>query len=147
MMGLALVLFVITQFVITQQLSQAQINSTRPFHYDVSEEVTLSGTVTSVLAQPAPGMMMGTHALLTTASGSVDISLGNATFSGRDAVNIQAGEIIEVTGVKKTIKNQEVFLARVVKSNGHVYNIRNEHGFLAGKPGRKSASARKGGLL
>ena len=142
----ALVLFAITPPPVHAELNP-QTDSPHPFRYDVSEEVTLSGTVTSVLAKPAPGMIMGTHALLTTPSGSLDISLGNAALTGRDAVDIQAGQPIEVTGVKKIIRHKEVFLARVVKANGHTYQIRSEHGFLAGKPGRETTSARKGDLL
>jgi hypothetical protein len=132
---------------ITQPPAEAQINSSRPFHYDLSEEITVSGTVTSVLARPVAGMIMGAHALLTTPSGLLDISLGNAELTGPDTVSIQAGQTMEVTGVRKTIKNQEVFLARVVKCGGHVYNIRNQHGFLTGKPGRENSQARRGGLL
>jgi hypothetical protein len=38
--------------------------SAGPFSYNISQEVTLNGTVSSVLTKPAPGRIMGSHLLL-----------------------------------------------------------------------------------
>ena len=54
-----------------------------PFGYDASREVTLSGTVSSVLAKPSKGMIMGSHLLLATPSGPVDASVGRFGLRGR----------------------------------------------------------------
>jgi hypothetical protein len=113
--------------------SQAQVvrpasKSTEQLNYDVSQEVTLSGTVSSLVARPAQDMVAGAHLLLTTLSGDVDISLGSFSLRGKGALSVAAGQQIEATGVMKTFKGKQVFLARTVKVSGHDYAIRNEHG-------------------
>ena len=133
--------------------AQTAAAGTRPaglFRYDVSQEVTLNGTVSSVLTRPSPGMIMGFHLLLATTSGPVDASLGNFGLRGRGALSVSAGQQIEVTGVMKTIRDKQVFLVRSVKVNGDVYTIRNEHGFPVSPQARERASgksAQKGETL
>lgn len=99
-----------------------------PFSYDASSEVKISGAVSSVLLKPASGMVFGSHLLLTTSSGAVDVSLGRFGLRGKGAISLAAGQHVEVTGVMKTIKDQQVFLARTIKVGGETYTIRNEHG-------------------
>src|SRR5208282_5701804 len=53
--------------------------------YDVSKEVTLSGTVSSVLYKPAPGMIWGSHLMVETVSGRLDASLGRFGLEGEGA--------------------------------------------------------------
>jgi len=112
-----------------------------PFSYDVSQEVTLKGTVSSVLTKPAPGMIMGSHVLLTTALGPVDASLGRFGLRSKSAVPVAPGQQIEVTGVK----DKQVFLTRTVKIGGEVYTIRNEHGFPVSPQARQRASRKTAG--
>lgn len=102
--------------------------SSGPSSYDVSKEVTLNGTVTSLLGKPEPGMVMGAHLVIATSSGPVDASLGQWALVGRGALSVSVGQQVAVTGVMKTIRNQQVFLARTVKADGEVFTIRNEHG-------------------
>jgi len=99
-----------------------------PFSYDVSKEITLNGTVSSLLTKPQPGMIMGAHLLFATTSGQVDASLGGFALRGKNALSASAGQQVAVTGVLKTINNRQVFLARTVKVDGQVFTIRNEHG-------------------
>lgn len=99
-----------------------------PFSYDVTKEVTLKGTVVSVLTKPTPGMIMGSHLLFASSAGQVDASLGKFGLRGNGALSVVAGKQVEVTGVMKTIKSRQVFLVRTVKTNGQIYAIRNAHG-------------------
>jgi hypothetical protein len=108
-------------------------------YYDVSQEVTLRGAVSGVLTKPAPGMIMGSHLLLTTVSGPVDASLGRWGLQGKDAVSVTAGQQVEVTGVMKTLKNKVVFVARIVKIGDKVYRVRNEHGIPLSPQARERA--------
>jgi hypothetical protein len=117
-----------------------------PFSYDITREVTLSGTVSSVLLKPAPGMVVGSHLLLTTPTGRADVSLGRFGLSGRGALSVAAGQQIEVTGVMKTLKDQPVFLARTVKVGSQTYTIRSEHGVEVSPQARERA-AQKGDSL
>jgi hypothetical protein len=99
-----------------------------PFSYDISQEVTLNGTVSGVLTKQSPEMVAGAHLQLTTLSGPVDISLGTFAFRGNNRLSVTQGQQVEVVGVMKTLKEKPVFLARTVKVGDHVYEIRNEHG-------------------
>jgi hypothetical protein len=111
------------------QTAALATRTTGLYSYHTSQEVTLSGTVSSVLTRPAAGMIMGSHLLLATASGPVDASLGRFALLGKGALTVAAGQPIAVTGVMKTLKTRQVFLVRTVKAGGAVYAIRNKHGF------------------
>jgi hypothetical protein len=111
-----------------------------PFSYDTTKEVTLSGTVSSVLKKPDPGMIMGSHLLLQTSTGNVDASLGRFTFVGKDAITVEAGQQVQMTGVMKNVNDKQFFLVRTLQVGGHTYNIRNEHGVGYGHPGRASSA-------
>jgi hypothetical protein len=114
----------------------------RPSHqfYEISKEVTLSGTVSNVLAKATPGTLPGPHLLFATTSGSVDASLGAFALKGKNPLSVAPGQEVAVTGVMKTIKNQNVFVARIVKVNGKAYEIRNEHGVPKSPLSRERAS-------
>jgi hypothetical protein len=109
-------------------------------YYDVSREVTLSGTVSCVLTRPALGMLMGPHLLLASVSGLVDVSLGRWGLQGKDALSLTPGRQVEVTGATKTLRNKEVFIARIVKIGDKVYRIRNEYGIPVSPQARERAS-------
>lgn len=122
-----------------QTTSRALI-ATGPLNYNLSEEVTLNGTVLDVITKPTPGMLGGSHLLLTTLAGPADISLGAFGLRGEGALSLARGQQVEVVGVIKAFKGNPVYLARVVKVGGHVYGIRNEHGIPITPQARKRAS-------
>jgi hypothetical protein len=109
------------------------------FSYSVTEEVTLTGTVSSVLTKATSGTIVGSHMLLATLSGPVDASLGRFGLRGNGAVSIAAGQQIEATGVMKTIRDKRFFLVRTMKVGDEVYTIRNEHGFPVSPRARERA--------
>lgn len=122
------------------QAPAATKDSVRPFTYNVSDEVTLKGTVSSVLTKPTRGMIMGSHLLVSTSSGTVDASLGMFGLRGKGAVQAKAGDPLEMTGIMKTIKGQQVFLTRTVKAHNQLYTVRNEHGFPVSPQARERAN-------
>jgi hypothetical protein len=128
--------------VLTLQPAQAQTTTTSagPFNYDISQEVTLSGTVSSVLTVPSPGMVAGSHLLLTTPSGQVDISLGVSGLGGKGALSVAGGQQVEVIGVMKAFQDKQVFFARAVTVGDHTYVIRNKHGIPVTPQARERAS-------
>jgi hypothetical protein len=128
-------------FVSSPPPTQAQTSEgpTSALGYDISKEITLSGTVSSVLMKHSPGMIMGSHLLLATISGPVDASLGMFGLRGKGALSVAAGQQVEVTGVMKTIKDKQVLLTRTVKVGGQVYTIRNEHGVPVAPQARERA--------
>jgi hypothetical protein len=128
----------------------AQPASTTHAYYDVTKEITVSGTVTSVVTRASAGMVPGSHLMLTTESGALDASLGKWALQGKGAVSISAGQQVEVTGVKKTLKNKEVFVTRTLKVGGQVYELRSKHGVPFSPQSRERASqkaAQKGESL
>jgi hypothetical protein len=84
-------------------------------------------------------MIVGPHLLLTTLSGPVDASLGRWGLRGRGALSVAPGQQVEVTGVMKTIRDKQVFLARTVKVRDKVYTMRNEHGIPVSPQTRERA--------
>jgi hypothetical protein len=126
------------------QAQTSEVRSAAPF-YDVTREVTLSGTVSSVLATPAHGMIAGPHLLLTTASGNkVDASLGRFALRGRNALSVTAGDQVEVTGVMNTFAGNQVFIARTVKVGEQVYTMRNPYGIPVSPQARERAAQKSG---
>jgi hypothetical protein len=114
--------------------------------YDVSKEVTLSGTVSSVLYKPAPGMIWGSHLMVETVSGRLDASLGRFGLEGKGALSVTPGQQIELTGVMKTVRDKEVFVVRSAKADGKTFTMRNEHGIEVSPVARERA-AKKGVTL
>lgn len=111
-----------------------------PFTYDNAKEVTVAGTVSKVLAQASPGMVPGAHLLLTTSSGSLDVSLGTVALRGQGALSVETGQQVQVTGVPKTFRGAQFFLARTVTVGTQVYAIRNGHDILVSPQARVRAS-------
>ena len=97
--------------------------------YDVRNERTLTGRVTSVVSHPRPGMLGGVHLLIATPSGTVDAHLGPFALMGNDPVAVSAGETVKVVGVMTTVRSNPVFLARTVTVGSKTYVVRNEKGF------------------
>jgi len=114
--------------------------------YDVSKEITLSGTVSSVLHKPDPRMIWGSHLMVETAFGRVDASVGRFGLEGEGTVSVTPGQQIELTGVMKTVRDKEVFVVRSVRATGKTYPIRNEHGIEVSPQARERA-AEKGVTL
>jgi DNA/RNA endonuclease YhcR with UshA esterase domain len=123
------------------QTADVTTKSAVPPSYDITKEVTLSGTVSSVVQKTAPEMKMlgGSHLIIETNSGKVDASLGAVARQGQSALSVTPGQQVQVTGVMKTIRGRQVFVTRLVLANGRVYTIRNEHGFMI-------APASRGGI-
>jgi hypothetical protein len=131
-------LFLISAPLVQAQTAAIETRLSVPY-YDVAREVTLKGTVSSVLTMPSPGMIMGSHLLLATASGEVDASLGRFGLLGKGALAVAAGQQVEVTGVMKTLMGRQVFVARTVKVGEQVYTMRNQHGVQVSPQARERA--------
>jgi hypothetical protein len=68
---------------------------------------------------------------------------------GKGALSVTPGQQVQVTGVIKIVRGNEVLLTRLVQASGQVYKIRNEHGFAIMPASRRgiSRSKAKGGQL
>jgi hypothetical protein len=131
--------------ILTIPLAAQPATETHPF-YDITKEVTLTGTVSTVLHKPEAGMTFGSHLLIETGSGKIDASLGRWGLAGKGSLSVTEGEQVELTGVMKTLNKAEVFIVRSVKVNGKVYTMRNQHGIEVSPQARERA-AQKGETL
>jgi len=97
--------------------------------YDVKDETTLSGTVTSIVTQPRKGMLLGGHLMLSTSSGAVDAYLGPFAFMGGNPLSVSIGESVQVVGETMKLGSSQVFVTRTVTAGSQTYTIRNQNGF------------------
>jgi len=136
---------------LSAQTSAAKTKTVAHPWYDASREVTLAGTVTSVVKAATPEMKMlgGSHLMVQTKSGVIDASLGGFAMRGKGALSINEGERVQVTGVVKVVRGKEVLLTRLVQANGRQYVVRNEHGFAIAHAAKSGAakSETEGGQL
>ena len=134
---LALCLFALP---ICAQTAAVTTNSAVPHRYDITKEVTLTGTVSNVVKTPTREMKMlpGSHLMLATGSGRLDASLGRFAMRNQGVLAITAGQQVQVTGIVTTVKGQQVFVTRLVQVNGHTYKVRNEHGVAVAPVSGKS---------
>jgi hypothetical protein len=109
-----------------------KITVTPKHNYDVSKEVTLTGTVSNVVKKPTAGMLLGTHLMLATSKGPVDAHIG--TYPGRDKRldTVKQGESIKAVGVMRKTKEGEVFIVRTVEMGSETLTVRNTNGFFVG---------------
>jgi hypothetical protein len=98
--------------------------------YDVAKEVTLEGTIQSVVKKPTSGMMLGAHLMVSTPKGVVDAHIGGFVLKGQHPYAPAAGESVKILGVMATINHKQVFLTRTIDTGGRTIQVRTEHGFL-----------------
>jgi hypothetical protein len=123
----------------TASLSQASIS------YDVNRETILQGTVVSFTAssQTAP---LGAHVTLQTASGAVDVHLGDARLLQNNHFTLNSGDSVHVVGETVTIGNTPQFLARTIQKGDQALTLRSVRGFPV-RPVASSTANRQGGVL
>jgi hypothetical protein len=109
-----------------------RITVTPKHTYDVSKEVTLTGTISDVVKKPKAGMLLGTHLMLATSKGPVDAHIG--TYAGRDKRldTVKEGESIKAVGMMTKTKEGEVFIVRTVEMGSETLTVRNTNGFFVG---------------
>jgi hypothetical protein len=108
--------------------------------YDVTKEVTVEGTIQSLIRKPAPGAIMGAHLMVSTAHGTVDAHIGNYLVVGKYATPLAAGQSVKLVGMMTTFNHQDVFLVRTMQSGSRTITVRTDRGFLV-YPGAKTLAA------
>jgi hypothetical protein len=117
--------------------------------YDLNKEIKIQGTIEKIetVTQTGP---LGTHLLVLTAEGVVDVHLGASMAVSAKNLGLSTGESIDVTGMMTAIGGNSVLLARLLTTPDHVYVLRNERGApvrsLMPRGSSSPASTQKGGL-
>lgn len=130
-------------------LAAQPVREAHPF-YDITKETTIRGAVSSVLPRHSAGTIPGAHLVLATAFGEVDASLGRWGLQGKGALSVRVGQQVELTGIMKTIREKQLFVARTVKVGSRIYTIRNQHGIAVSPQARERMAhqtAQKGETL
>jgi DNA/RNA endonuclease YhcR with UshA esterase domain len=110
--------------------SEAKKRVAHPSRYDAAKEVTLEGTVESLVTKPAPGKMLGGHLIVATSKGTVDGQIGGFVLRGSQAFTAAPGEKVKITGVMTTFRGQQAFLVRTIQTPERTVVVRNAHGFF-----------------
>jgi hypothetical protein len=107
----------------TKQTDLRQLQS-----YDAGREVQLVGTVVKFdSASSVPPM--GAHVVVQTASGQVDVHLGNARVLEANHFALNAGDSIRIVGEPMALGDGTYFAARIVQKGTQAIALRNTKGF------------------
>jgi|SRR5579859_1150943 len=112
-----------------QPHSGVSSGKTAPGAYNIANDVSLQGTVLKY-TENSVAPPIGTHVLLRTPSGNVDVHLGDAHLLHLAKLTITPGSNVRFVGQMNTEGSKQIFLARLVQVGSQVLAVRNEHGFL-----------------
>jgi hypothetical protein len=111
--------------------------------YDLSREVSLQGTVVS-FAESSSVPPLGPHVVVQTASGQVDVHLGDARLLQANHLTLAAGDSIRVVGENVPYGTGTQFFARIIQKGSQTLTLRSTRGFPlrpAAKAGKSEAGA------
>lgn len=114
---------------ISANAQQAKPSDAQLLHsYNATREVSLVGTVvkyeTSSTVPP-----IGAHVTMQTASGQVDVHLGNAKVLDASHFTLSAGDNVRVVGEPMSLGEGTYFAARIVQKGTQAVAVRNAKGF------------------
>jgi hypothetical protein len=109
--------------------------------YNVANESSLQGTILSY-TENSKTPPLGTHVLLQTASGNVDVHLGDARLLHQANLSLTPGMSVRFVGQSRAAGKNTVFLARLVQVGSDVVAVRSTHGLplSPGSPRGKAAA-------
>ena len=118
--------------------------------YNLTNDSSLQGTILSY-TENSKTPPLGTHVVLQTASGNVDVHLGDARVLHQAKLNLAQGMSVRFVGQTQTVGQNTVFLARLVQIGSQVVALRSTRGLpvspgvARGKAAAKRASANQQG--
>jgi hypothetical protein len=95
--------------------------------YNLANESSQQGTILSY-TENSKTPPLGTHVLLQTASGNVDVHLGDARVLHQAKLNLAQGMRVRFVGQTQAVGQNPVFLARLVQVGSQVVTVRSPHG-------------------
>jgi hypothetical protein len=119
--------------------------------YSIANDVSLEGTILSY-TENSNTPPLGTHVQLQTASGNVDVHLGDARVLRQAKLDLTQGMSVRFVGQSQPVGKNAVFLARLVQVGSRVVAVRSNHGLPLspaagrGKGAAKNASANLQGV-
>ncbi len=105
-----------------------QLDVQRLQSYELSRELSVVGTVLKY--EPASSVApMGPNLLLQTASGPLDVHLGNARFLQASHFDLNPGDNVRVVGESLALGDGTFFAARILQKGTKAIAVRNAKGF------------------
>src|SRR5215467_3854460 len=95
--------------------------------YDLSKEQSVQGTVVKFV-EKSDLSPFGAHVIVQTATGQVDVHVGDSRFLKQNNFALTTGSSVRVIGVPSTIGQSNVFLARLVQTGTNVLAVRSTTG-------------------
>jgi hypothetical protein len=114
----------------------------RTFAYDTTQETVVEGTVLSYTAKSATPPV-GTHLILQTVAGAIDVHLGAASFLEANHFSLAQGDSVKVVGVSSASRQGTVFLVRVIQKGGQSLVLRTAKGASLSLARGRSMGAQK----
>ena len=96
--------------------------------YNATREISLVGTVVKYETSSAVPPM-GAHATIQTASGQVDVHLGNAKVLEANHLALNVGDNVRIVGEPMALGEGTYFAARIVQKGAQAVAVRNSKGF------------------
>src|SRR5215470_792675 len=128
--------------VVLAQRPSAKSVAATPGGYNVANDSSLQGTILSY-TENSGKPPLGTHVLLQTSSGNVDVHLGDARVLHQAKLNLAQGMSVRFVGQTQTVGRSTVFLARLVQVGSQVVAVRSSHGIPVHAAGARGKSAAK----
>ena len=126
--SLIMVLTVVLTLTATTALAQGRGPGMGMPNYDPKTEVTVKGIIEDVQQQQGRHGWMGTHLLLKTDSGVLDVHVGPSGYIAEKQFSFAKGDAIEVIGSKVMIQDKDALLAREIIKDGKTLVLRNAQG-------------------
>jgi hypothetical protein len=95
--------------------------------YDAAHEITLNGTVRSVVTQHAKGSPAGMHLLVAGPQGIVDAHVGSL-LSKVTKESLREGAAVKIVGAMTTMHGKDYLLARTLTIGERTVTVRSERG-------------------
>jgi hypothetical protein len=117
--------------------------------YQVGRETNLVGTISSVVEDSKTGPL-GTHVMVQSGSGLVDVHVGSSKYLALNKVNLKSGDSVRIVGENFTVGTDTVFYARIVQDGTAAVAVRSPKGAPLWKNGKRlatnSTASREGAL-
>ncbi len=106
-------------------------------NYDPSTETTVKGTVEEVKQVAGKHGWNGTHLLLKTETGRLEVHVGPSSYIGEQGFTFAKGDALEVLGSKLKLGTGEALIARQIKKGDKTLLLRNAQGIPEWAGGRQ----------
>lgn len=106
--------------------------------YDPGTETTVTGKVEQVKQVSGRRGWSGTHLVLKTEAGAMEVHAGPSSYLSGQGFAFAAGDQVEVLGSKVKMGESEALIAREIKKDGKTLVLRNAQGVPQWAGGRRA---------